>query len=82
MTIKVGDLVVDGEGDRGVVRRLGHLRAQARPNYILADPKIERISFASERDTALVEWETLNGVTVTMQASWESVADLRSAKGY
>ncbi|MES3054587.1 hypothetical protein O6V14_02980 [Sphingomonas faeni] len=76
MTFSVGDRVVDGVGDRGTVRKLGQPGVQNAQTFIYADPAKEGPTFTPGPATVLVEWETLNGVEISKQGSWEDVGDL------
>ncbi|KQM97348.1 hypothetical protein ASE77_18435 [Sphingomonas sp. Leaf226] len=72
----INDQVIDGVGDRGVVRKLGHPKARTVPNFSLSDPASVGPTFDAHPATVLVEWETLNGKPAFKQASWEAIDDL------
>lgn len=76
MTFKVGDRVADAVGDHGTVRKLGQPGVQNAQTFIFADPAREGPLFRPGPATVLVEWETLNGVPIFKQGSWEDVSDL------
>lgn len=73
--LKIGDRVKDPEGDIGLVRRLG-------PSSII-ETRNDGPPTLGPPASYLIEWETLHGgaTPVTMQGSWEDIADLELVDG-
>lgn len=76
LILHVGDIVTDGVGDRGKVRKLGQRKVKSVHNMALANPDEGGPIFEAHPDTVMVVWETIDGKPAFMQASWEDVADL------
>lgn len=80
LILKPGDIVSDAAGDYGKVVKVGQPKVKLVQSVASAGANAQISEFEPGPATALVQWETLNGKPVFMQASWEDVGDLTFAK--